>query len=89
MERFAGERQFIESLPLACQPFARQFKAAGAVSVQAQQTFQPAIGGASSVQARWKSVGPAASAKTVSDAMLKKLSSLSTQVSAAPSQASR
>jgi len=55
--------------------FARQAKFPG-TATQAQ----PVAGGVFAVQTRWKSVGPAASAKTVSDEMLKKLGSLSTQV---------
>ena len=59
--------------------FARQ---ANRQAVAKAQTFQPAVGGVFSVKARWASVGPAASAKKVSDEMLKKLGSLSTQVHA-------
>lgn len=56
--------------------FARQAKLS-AVAAKGQ-TF-PAAGGAFAVKARWASVGPAASAKKISDDLLKKLSSLSTQ----------
>jgi len=69
--------------------FARHAKASAAVAARAQQTFQPAAGGVFSVKARWASVGPAASAKKVSDEMLKKLGSLSTQVSSAPKASRR
>jgi hypothetical protein len=56
--------------------FARQ---ASLPRAAAKQTF-PAAASIFSVKARWASVGPAASAKKVSDEMLKKLGSLSTQV---------
>jgi len=52
--------------------FARQAKLPGVAA-------KPAAGGVFAVQKRWASVGPAASATKVSDEMLKKLGSLSTQ----------